>query len=197
MEPMFWETIRMNQMRKRKIDIGWMILTSVTVPVEIPKVPPGFVSVGVDPGINFGIAVLRERSLEVFWGKVPRKMALPGMEAIALAGDLCAVDFGEIIWRDVRGPLIPPVYIEGPSYNDTVGQPLLEQMRFGFAVGFDRAGYDPKYLPPMTARKLAFGHGKKAGKDIWITINQNGADAVGLALAGLEIYAGSAGLGTI
>lgn len=183
----FWETILLMNSRKQRIDLGWMFLYHLNVPVEVPSVPDYFMSIGVDPGINFGISVLRKTTLDIFWGKLPHADPFPGKEAIKLVKDLLSPWKGSLIWKDVRSMFSSMVYVEGPSYNDSIGQPLLEQVRFGFVLGFESDGYRVRYIPPMTARKMTFGHGRKKGNEVWTTINQNAADSIPLAICGIEL----------
>jgi len=147
---------------------------------SIPDLPQ--VVVGVDPGVNYGLTFLTEKTLYVFWGRLPHERKLVGFEAT-----LFVEQFMTRMGNKIATPPFA-VFIEGPSYNAPVGQPLLEQIRFGFASGFSLVGCSLiDYIPPMTARKLAFGSGKKTAKDIWINLNPNAADSIGIAIAGYEL----------
>ena len=178
---MFWQTIRMDKVKKVKMMLDSFPVTIVEQEIEHPTLQENQIIIGVDPGINYGITFLSKNLISVIWGRLPRKQTLVGFEAIDFAR-VMSWAYHPDAW--LFSGRIPNVYIEGPSYGDTVGQPLLEQVRFGFAVGFHQDGCPVHYLPPMSARKLAFGSGKTKGSDVWVNINPNGADSVGLALAG-------------
>jgi len=144
----------------------------------------GMVCIGVDPGIHFGITILHETWVYVLWGSLPKLLHFPGLEAFALASSLIKADWQ--LQAIFKMGLKYVVRVEGPAYSERVGQPLLEQIRFGFAHGFVQHYGDTKYMQPNTARKLAFGSANKTGKDIWINLNPNAADSLGLAIAAAE-----------
>ena len=168
-------------MKKTKRKLVSFPVTIVEQEVEHPTLKENQIVIGIDPGVNYGVTFLSKNFIGVLWGRLPRKQILVGFEALDLARTLSWA-YQSKLW--IPFGAVPNVYIEGPSYGDTVGQPLLEQVRFGFAVGFHQAKCPVHYIPPMSARKLAFGSGKTKGSDVWVNINPNGADSVGLALAG-------------
>lgn len=138
------------------------------------------VAVGIDPGLNFGMTIIEGESVCVFWGKLPahKETGLRGIEAYNY------VKLGRL-W-DIKGP--GRAVVEGAAYNKAHGQVGLEEVRFGFFLALHHLGFDVHILPPATARKMAFGSGKAMAYDIYPTVNHNGADSLGLALAALELY---------
>jgi len=183
---MYWETIQLSQTKKQKIQINTFKLNVVELHIPCLLLDKGQNIIGIDPGVNFGLTFLDSESITITWGKLPRTHKLMGTVAQALA-EAMSKPYAHPYWQIQFGDL-PHVFIEGPAYSAAVGQPLLEQVRYGFAAGFISNGCEVEYVPPNKARKLAFGHGNKAGKDIWVNINQNGADSIGLAIAGAVLY---------
>lgn len=140
------------------------------------KFPPelfffGSLIVGVDPGRNFGIAVVSGNQVSVINGKIPQ------MEKQMYGDWMSKQIFGVAEEAD-------KVVIEGPSYNEGYGQVLLAEIRYGAYLGALSAGVEVWYEAPMSARKKVFGHGKVRGSDIWPFLNGNAADAVVLAISG-------------
>jgi hypothetical protein len=182
----YWETVLLGQTKKKKFKIGQYEVTGMELKLPCPLLSRGHTIIGVDPGINFGITYLDSSGIAILWGRLPRNNKLRGRDAEALAMAMTKA-VTDAYWQLTFGDP-PHVYIEGPAYSMSVGQPLLEQIRYGFAAGFMNNGCKVDYLPPNKARKLAFGSGKKAGKNIWVNISQNGADSIGLAIAGAVLY---------
>lgn len=185
MEPMFWETLQLSQATKRKNNIGGVSVKEWTLPFQYPTLPQWTAVVGIDPGLNFGLTFLTPNALTIMWGKIPRVRTLPG---IGVYNFVCRLILQSVLSEWVNGwSTRVAVFVEGPAYNKVVGQPELEQIRSGFAIGFHTNGCEVQYLAPMRARKLAFGSGTKSAQDIWINLNRNAADSIGLALAGAKL----------
>lgn len=183
MQEKYWETLQLDLKRKQKIEIAGSKVQYIEQPSNLNGL--GAVCIGVDPGIHFGITLLTSTTLLTMWGTLPRDR-FPGLRAITFVYTLLRTPPFEDVFHLLG--LHRTVRVEGPAYSETVGQPLLEQVRFGFAYAFMLHYADVDYMQPNTARKLAFGHGRKAGKDIWITLNQNAADSIGLAIASAQPY---------
>ena len=176
---MYWETLNFTK-KPIKIDYGHYKCRYVSDTTTYPDFPKGHIFIGVDPGINYGITIINELETHVIWGSLPKMNPFHGLEAIEALDN---------VWADGRFyPIssnieVVHAYVEGPAFGAQFGQTKLEQVRFGFVVGLHDITDDIKYVAPSHARKVAFGDGKKAGKNIWININENGADSIGVALA--------------
>ena len=129
--------------------------------------------IGIDPGRQFGIAVVLDQSITTYHGK------LPGVEKTS--------DYGLIAW-DVAKTFFDSKYpkwravIEGASYGDRFGQVLLEQIRYSFFTSMRYLNINSELMPPNKVRKIAFGDGFKTGPQIWPLLSEHAADAVGCAL---------------
>lgn len=133
------------------------------------------VVVGIDPGINFGFTIIEKDFIAVYYGKMPRDKE-PG------ASGWNAFTFMER-WLHVLSPSI--IVIEGAAYSTPFGQVFLQEMRMGFYLAGKENDIHTEILAPNTIRKLAFGNGKTSAVDLWPTMNDNAADSLGCALAGL------------
>ena len=135
------------------------------------------VCVGVDPGVNYGITVVTNLGMEVIWGKLPRVSHFVGLEAAELARHVSTI----YKFKNFE----PHVYIEGPAFRSNYGQTKLEQCRSGFIHGFKdfMSEVNIKYIAPSSARKIAFGNGNKSAKDLWLMLNENASDSIGIGLA--------------
>ena len=142
-------------------------------------------AIGCDPGLNWGISFVLGQghlpfgkdiyTLSTYWGKMPHE-------------DIEQNYFHKI--RDFVKMWIPPkvpaqvVMVEGASFGDKFGQTQLERCRLGMWEAFRELGYKVEYCPPLTCRKAVFGNGRIKGKEVFLDINWNGADAAVLALYG-------------
>jgi len=135
----------------------------------------GMYGLGIDPGRNYGAAVIKDGHLLVWWGKMEKRAELYmyGTTAYTIArAYLCEQHMGET-----------PAVVEGAAYRAGYGQVGLAEVRFGFYLGLLHAGMDAVIVPPASVRKQAFGSAKVTGFELWPTLNHNAADAVGCALA--------------
>jgi hypothetical protein len=130
--------------------------------------------VGIDPGMNYGMTMIVDYEVFVWWGKLPKesRTGYRGIHAI------------EYIEHNVpRG--VSPAIVEGAAYNMRKGQVGLEEIRFGFFFGLYHKGYNVSIMPPASIRKAAFGGGRAMATDIWPALNQNGLDSIGCAIAAM------------
>jgi hypothetical protein len=130
--------------------------------------------VGIDPGRNFGLGIVRGHTLTIYGGRLPSRDKpfnfLSGLDAFLLSGR----------FADVRGL---SVVIEGASYEEEVGQVLLAEIRAGFFIGMHYFnGSETILVPPTKVRKTIWGHGSFKGTHAWPLIDPNGADAGACAL---------------
>lgn len=131
--------------------------------------------VGIDPGVNWGLTIVRAPIIDVYWGKLPmtKEKGVYGREALELIWMMFEV-FAD--WRNI------PAVVEGAAYHSQFGQVGLEEVRAGFYIGLWQCGFKVKILPPATIRKIAFNDGKMQAGDVWPTLNHNGADSIAMAL---------------
>lgn len=186
---MFWETLNITKKSSQtKIKLGTCKITSTWVDVPYPEFPKGHMFIGVDPGVNFGITIITENTVEVIYGKLPHKAKFVGMEAQELVRDMNK----EYEFSKYYTPDQLHVYVESAAFKSQYGQVLLEQVRYGFVQGFSEfvPTENLQYIPPSTARKKAFGNGNLSAKNLMPNINNNGADSIGVALACVADYTG-------
>jgi len=133
--------------------------------------------VGVDPGRNFGISIIRPDDLvEMYVSKFP---PMKRNEYGFFARDF----FESFIRYQLYGET-GEVYmgIEGPSFHDNFGQVVLAEIRMGFCVSAIDNGINPVQYAPMTSRKSILGKGTTKGSDLWVTVPDHGADSFVIAL---------------
>jgi hypothetical protein len=123
--------------------------------------------IGLDPGLNFGLCIIRPGEIECWHGRVESSE-----EAYELA----------IKIKGMASQIATTCVIEGASYGDVPGQVQLANVREGFRLGLIHRGVEVLTIPPSKVRKGAFGHGRATGFDIFPELNHNAADAVGMAL---------------
>lgn len=128
--------------------------------------------VGVDPGRNFGVAVLAGHEATIVSGKLPKEDAkwLYGVSAY----DLMA--------NPLRFNIEDTAVIEGAAYGKTFGQVDLGHCRMGFVLGLYYCGITVDIVPPATVRAQVLGSGKKGALEVWPELNHNAADALACAL---------------
>ena len=153
---------------------GQQMLVSRTARMVLPQ---NFIGVGIDPGKNFGIGIVYNGDVFGIWGSLP--------------------DRGDDKWENVKDAYrlarklmerftVPmPVVIEGPAFGAIYGQPALANIRAALFLGVH--SHQSKLsvcsvIPPASARKKVLGDGKKHGKECWVDLNDNAADAVVLAM---------------
>lgn len=132
--------------------------------------------IGVDPGVNYGLAVITPHGI---WALSQRldiplvKKAEHYMEAAHRAYDL----MGTLPVGGNRNACV-----EGSAFKLPHGEANLAYIRAGFYFGLKHRGYAVRLVPPMTARKAVLGNGKAKGADYWPLLDANAADAVILSL---------------
>ena len=160
--------------RERKVEIGGIPLSCFSASYQGSDFNPNMVSVGIDPGRNFGITFISELETRIYFGTMPsdthEKYGLFASELISEFCNYHCMTMGDLIT------------IEGAAYGSTFGQVGLAEIRFGFYLGAQREGYDPVIVPPASIRKRVFGSAKVHAGDIWPTLNHNAADSFAIAL---------------
>ena len=133
---------------------------------------------GVDPGVNFGVALIRKTEVLVFNGKL-RKQAENRIEYAHLARMVMIALIEDFDMMDM------PMYIEGAAFNKRFGQVNLGEVRAGYYLGMRDYSNRVTQVAPMSVRKAVFGDGKIQPGDVWPTLNHNGADSLAIALYGV------------
>lgn len=129
--------------------------------------------IGIDPGRQFGVAIVMDRSITAYHGK------LPGVSNNSDYG-LVAFDVAKALFiNKYRGW---KAVVEAAAFSKQFGQPLLEQIRYSFFTSMKYQGIDVDLVPPNKIRKIAFGDGYRTGPQIWPLLSEHAADAVGCAL---------------
>lgn len=138
----------------------------------------GLEGIGVDPGRNFGLCFVGGENIAVLYGTMPKEEELwrYGITAFRMMNKVVGENYEF------------PVAVEGPSFGSKFGQPALESIRFGFALGLVELGAKVDVVPPATIRAQVLGHGHNKAPDFWPSLNENAADAVAAAFyaAGLR-----------
>jgi len=129
--------------------------------------------IGIDPGYNFGIAVLEagKKHGAVWYGKLPEAEDRPSRAYLA-----------ELLVYSVPRFDYQVGVVEGANYKASAGQVLLAEVRYSFWRGLMNRCQERIVAAPSTIRKGAFGSGKTAAYDLWPNINHNAADSVGCVL---------------
>lgn len=142
---------------------------------SIPQLEIEYDAIGIDPGKNFGIAIVRKTGMvNVIYGRVEATTyAEAGMRAMELVLDL------PLVWT--------PGYVGGveeAAFSAGAGQAGLAYVRMGFYVGLRRNNLvrDVSMVAINTARKSATGNGRRSMADLLPNMNPNAADALGVAL---------------
>lgn len=137
---------------------------------------PGTDYLGVDPGRYFGVSVLGDYGVWVYNGTMPKGTHDEyGSFAVKLIKDICTLHC--LTPWDVS-------IVEGASYGSPFGQVGLAEIRFGFFLGLQEFGLEPKMVAPASVRKAVFGNGKQQAMDIFPILNHNAADSLAIALYG-------------
>ena len=134
------------------------------------------VSVGIDPGRNFGITYISDIEILVYNGTMP---SAPHDVYAEKAYDL-TLEFCDTYCL-TKGDV---AIVEGASYGDTFGQVGLAEIRQGFRLALKHHGLEPITVAPKSARKVVFGSGNTQAMNIWACLNHNAADALALGLFG-------------
>ena len=131
--------------------------------------------VGVDPGRNFGIAIVDPEMISVYYGNLHINRswtyADDGWFACELVYHLLSKE-------------TPPILcaVEGAAHSLHKGQAALATIRMGFYMGCRSLGWEVKLTAPNSARKAATGHGRVPMADLLPSMNTDAAAAIGLAL---------------
>lgn len=147
--------------------------------------PVVYYGIGIDPGRNFGIAIFNGKKLEIFWGQM-KKYEKPdrwhyGIEAVDIARNVLSIVKFTSMKAEKMLVEAGKACVEGAAYGKAEGQVLLAEIRFGFAFGLYELGLDVKIVPPATVRKAVTGNGNKAMTEFFPVLNNNAADAIGIA----------------
>jgi hypothetical protein len=136
-------------------------------------------AVGLDPGVNFGLAAINFGKVDILYGKLPKRetYAEYGVAALQLIKGLPLMFDAHTV----------PVAVEGAAHSVKHGQANLSYVRMGFYIGFVQSGhiFKPEMVAINTARKAATGHGNRAMWSLIPQMDHNAADALGLALYAL------------
>ena len=137
-------------------------------------------SIGVDPGVNFGITIINMDKITVIHGALLQQQHR--YEYALLAYELMC----DLINLN---PLGDPVLfvVEGAAYNKTFGQVNLAEIRTGFYLAM-RYYNDVAWMPPPASVRVdVFGSGKVQAGDIFPALNHNAADSLGIALYRMDV----------
>ncbi len=160
--------------RLKKFELNGLPINCYSASYQGDDFSPAEVSIGIDPGRNFGITFISETDILIYYGTMPADShERYGIFADQLIKEFCethCVTYGDSIT------------IEGAAYGSTFGQVGLAEIRFGFYIGAQRIGLEPKMVPPASIRKAVFGSAKVHAGDIWPTLNHNAADSFAIAL---------------
>ena len=156
----------------RVMGLGLRAAVLEAPPFEVPDF-----GIGIDPGRNFGLAVVSPKggSLIVYYGYCHLSpnddYATDGWTAFRLVEELLSTS-----------PRALDAAVEGAAHSENVGQANLAYIREGFFLGLTASGHFAKMVAPNTARKSATGNGRVSMGDLLPTMNGNAADALGCAL---------------
>jgi hypothetical protein len=148
---------------------------------KLKDVPIGK-AMGIDPGVNLGVAELvtdllgrvhiRANFVKLHKGRHDSEFAYPQQAVVLFTGG----DY-KFSALDKR------VAIEGPAHLKMHWQAQLGAIRGALHAGARLTHAKTiSEVPPLTARKDVLGYAKFTGADIWPSIDSNAADAVVLAL---------------
>lgn len=147
-------------------NLDWL---KTNLPDDCPRNP--FV-VGIDPGRNFGIACLGDKSIRVYTGEMPKQKV--------------QANYGILAYHLIRSLFLGrepnQVGIEGSSY-ESFGEANLAYIRSGFIYGFESLDTPSHLLSPKTARKLVLGNGDRFMSEYIHDMADHGADALCIAFS--------------
>jgi len=133
---------------------------------------PDVFSIGIDPGKNFGVSLLRHDFSMIMNGVLDDSVYTLREMAFWMAQSLV----------QSTSPSLTVSIVEGASYGDRFGQVKLAEIRCGFELGFSELGLPVVIVAPKTPRKTVFGNGDIVAMDVWSQINHNASDALCLSL---------------
>jgi len=88
-------------------------------------------SIGVDPGVNFGLTIINTSYVQIFYGKLPTD-SRPGFRGINAYNYIMQSPLSALLYSSKEVMEEFPAIVEGAAYNDKYGQVTLEEVRFGF-----------------------------------------------------------------
>lgn len=140
-------------------------------------------SVGIDPGVNFGLTIINMEYVQVMYGKLPtdKRPGYRGIAAYEFIRSSVLKDF-----KPAPGVEKFKAVVEGAAYSAQHGQVVLEEVRFGFFLALHHIGFDTIIIPPATIRKAVLGNGRASVAECYPTMNHNAADSIGIAMYGLK-----------
>lgn len=143
-------------------------------------------SIGIDPGVNFGMTIINAEYVQVLYGRLPTSKITGqrGINAYNYIMEQSSLKTIRTVNKDTLHEF--KAIVEGAAYNDRHGQVLLEEVRFGFFFALHELGFDVSIVPPASIRKVAFGGGRVTAGEKWPSMNSNAADSIGAALYGLK-----------
>lgn len=141
-------------------------------------------SIGIDPGVNFGLTIINMEYVQILYGKLPTD-SRPGFRGIYAYDYIMKSPLSQLFYtsKDVMTDF--HAVVEGAAYNDKYGQVTLEEVRFGFFFALYTIGYNVHIVPPVSIRKGVLGAGRKTLGDEFPSLNHNAMDSLGCALYGL------------
>jgi hypothetical protein len=146
---------------------------------RVQAVLPGHAGniIGVDPGVNFGITLIKGEVLFIFNGKLKTQRE-QRIEYSLLAYDLLHELIKEYEMQNAH------FILEGAAFNKKYGQVNLAEVRTGYYLAMRYFG--TVVVPaPMSWRKITLGSGTAFEGDIWPRLNGNAAASLGIALSGI------------
>lgn len=132
---------------------------------------------GIDPGVNFGITIIRNDDIFIMNGKLLTQKD----QRIEYSRFSYMLTKYLINWYGIDDATF---VLEGAAFNKQFGQVNLAEVRTGYYLAMRDYG-EVKMASPMSARKVVFGGGKIQPMDVWPFLNHNSADSLSLALYGL------------
>jgi hypothetical protein len=140
-------------------------------------------AMGIDPGRNFGIAVVspledRYTDVRIAYGNLHMDPEWHYTDDGDFAYQIAVKIFG----ARVLLPTTMEVGVEAAAFSSSPGQANLAYIRYGFFLAAKHAGYPTSMVAINTARKSATGKGTVPMWDLLPNMNENAADALGVAL---------------
>jgi hypothetical protein len=132
---------------------------------------------GIDPGVNFGLTVIEQEKIWVFYGALMQDDK-PGRYG------LIAYSFLRLLMSQFHHTGAMMV-IEGAAYGAPFRQVELSEIRTGFYLAAATSSgtvQDVEIKPPATIRKGVTGDGKAQAMNEWPLLNHNAADSLFMAL---------------
>lgn len=147
-------------------------------------------SIGIDPGRNFGMAIVHTTGkIEMYNGYLHKDKDWSYARDGLMAHDLMIHLGNRFSYPSISYPSQWGFIIEGSAFSKSKGEANLAYIREGFFLGAIRAGFQPRIVPPNKIRKAVTGHGRTRMFELLPTVNENKAAALAAALygAGYEV----------